>query len=148
MVWRFYQDKDQESEEGKGMTHKIAIITTRDYTRGYGDDYDDYGKIIESITDWEEVSDEDYKTLQYAAPRLNFAIIEQPSDTKKFIAKSIADYTAIAKAEAIRDAEEKQKRADAALARKFKKELKDKESKLKMLKKLQEELGPEALAQI
>lgn len=130
------------------MTRKIAIITTRDYTRGYGDDYDDYGKIIESITDWEEVSDEDYKTLQYAAPRLNFAIIEQPTDTKKFIAKSIADYTAIAKAEAIRDAEEKQKRADAALARKFKKELKDKESKLKMLKKLQEELGPEALAQI
>ena len=130
------------------MTHKIAIITTRDYTRGYGDDYDDYGKIIESITDWEEVSDEDYKTLQYAAPRLNFAIIEQPTDTKKFIAKSIADYTAISKAEAIREAEEKQKRADAALARKFKKELKDKDSKIKMLKKLQEELGPEALAQI
>jgi hypothetical protein len=130
------------------MTHKIAIITTRDYTRGYGDDYDDYGKIIESITDWEEVSDEDYKTLQYAAPRLNFDIIEQPTDTKKFIAKSIADYTAIARAEAIRDAEEKQKRADAALARKFKKELKDKDSKIKMLKKLQEELGPEALAQI
>lgn len=125
------------------MTHKIAIITTRDYTRGYGDDYDDYGKIIESVTDWEEVSDEDYKTLQYAAPRLNFAIIEQPTDTKKFIAKSIADYTAIAKAEAIRAAEEKQKRADAALARKFKKELKDKDSKIKMLKKLQEELGPD-----
>jgi hypothetical protein len=130
------------------MTHKIAIITTRDYTRGYGDDYDDYGKIIESITDWEEVSDEDYKTLQYAAPRLNFAILEQPTDTKKFIAKSIADYTAIAKAEAIREAEERQKRADAALARKFKKELKDKDSKIKMLKKLQAELGPEALAQI
>jgi len=130
------------------MTHKIAIITTRDYTRGYGDDYDDYGKIIESITDWEEVSDEDFKTLQYAASRLNFSVVEQPTDTKKFIAKSIADYTAIAKAEAIREAEEKQKRADAALARKFKKELKDKDSKLKMFKKLQEELGPEALAQI
>ena len=130
------------------MTHKIAIITTRDYTRGYGDDYDDYGKIIESITDWEEVSDEDYKTLQYASSRLNFKIIEQPTDTKAFIAKSIADYTAIAKAEAIREAEEKQKRADAALARKFKKELKDKDSKIKMLKKLQAELGPEALAQI
>lgn len=130
------------------MTHKIAIITTRDSTRGYGDDYDDYGKIIDSITDWEDVSDEDYKTLTYASSRLNFKIIEQPTDTKKFIAKSIADYTAIAKAEAIREAEERQKRADAALARKFKKELKDKDSKIKMLKKLQEELGPEALAQI
>ena len=130
------------------MTHKIAIITTRDSTRGYGDDYDDYGKIIDSITDWAEVSDEDYKTLTYASSRLNFKIIEQPTDTGAFIAKSIADYTAIAKAEAIRAEEEKKKRDDAALARKFKKELKDKDSKLKMLKKLQEELGPEALAQI
>jgi hypothetical protein len=130
------------------MTHKIAIITTREFTRGYGDEYDDYSKIIDSITDWEEVSDEDYKTLQYAAPRLNFAIIEQPLDTKKFIAKSIADYTAIAKAEALREAEEKKKREEAALARKFKKELKDKASKEKMLKKLIEELGPEALTNI
>ena len=130
------------------MTYKIAIITSRDYTRGYGDDYDDYGKIIDSITNWEEVSDEDYKTLTYAAHRLNFKIIEQPTDTKAFIAKSIADYTAIAKAEAIRDAEEKQKRADAALARKFKKELKDTASKKKMLAKLIQELGPEAVAEI
>lgn len=123
------------------MAHKIAIITTRDYTRGYGDDYDDYGKIIESITDWEEVSDDDFKTLQYAASRLNFAILEQPTDTKKFIAKSIADYTAIAKAEAERAAEEKKKRDEAALQRKFKKELKDKASKEAMLKKLAGELG-------
>jgi len=130
------------------MTRKIAIITTRDYTRGYGDDYDDYGKIIESITDWEEVSDEDFKTLTYASSRLGFSLLERPVDTKKFIAKSIADYTAIAKAEEIRAAEEKKAREEAALQRKFKKELKDKVSKEKMLKKLIEELGPEALTKI
>jgi len=125
------------------MTHKIAIITSRD---SYSGDYDEYHqKIIESITDWDEVTDEEFKTLQFASSRLNFSIIERPVEPKKFIAKTIADYKAICKAEEIRAAEEKKKRDDAALARKFKKELKDKESKLKMLKKLQEELGPEAL---
>lgn len=131
------------------MAHKIAIIISRYSTpRGYGDDYYDYEKIIESITDWEEISDEDYKTLQYAASRLNFAIIEQPTDTKKFITKSIADYIAIAKAEALREAEEKKKREEAAFARKFKKELKDRVSKEKMLAKLSEELGIEIIKKV
>ena len=57
----------------------------------------------------------------------------------KFIAKTIADYTAIAKADEQRKAEEKKKREEAALARKYKKELKDKESKRKMLEQLQAE---------
>lgn len=121
------------------MTHKIAIITTLNV------EYDDYGdsytKVIDSITDWEDVSDEEFKVLQFAAPRLGFRLIERPTDMKKFVAKTIADYKTIAKAEAERAEEEKKKREEAALARKFKKELKDKESKLKMLKKLQEELG-------
>ena len=125
------------------MSHKIAIITSRDsYSGDYGEDYQ---KIIDSITDWDEVTDEEFKTLQFASSRLNFSIIERPIEPKKFIAKTIADYKAICKAEEVRAAEEKRKRDEAALARKFKKELKDKESKLKMLKKLQEELGSEAL---
>jgi hypothetical protein len=124
------------------MSRKIAIITTREYYSGY--DGEDYNKIVESITDWEEVSDEDFKTLQFAAGRMNFQILEQPTDMKKFVAKTIADYKAVALAEAAAMAEEKRKREEAALARKFKKELKDRESKLKMLKKLQEELGADA----
>jgi len=123
------------------MTHKIAIITTREFTKGYGDEYDDYQKIIDSITAWEEVSDDDFNTLRYAAPRLNFSIIEQPTDTKKFVAKTITDYMAISRAEAVREAEEKKKREEAALARKFKKELRDTDSKKKMLVKLADELG-------
>jgi len=123
------------------MSHKIAIITSREY---YSGEYDeDYHKIVDSITDWEEVSDEDFKLLQYASPRLGFSIIERPIDARKFIAKTIADYKAIALAEEEREAKEKKERADAALARKFKKELKDRESKIKMFNKLKEELGQE-----
>lgn len=133
------------------MTHKIAIIKGREYLQGqYGDDdyYSNTQKIIDSITDWAEVTDEEYKTLNFAAGRLNFTIITQPTDTKAFIAKTIADYMAICKAEEVRAAEEKRKRDVAALERKFKKELKDEASKKKMLKKLLEELGPDALAKI
>lgn len=128
------------------MPHKIAIITTREYYSGY--DGEDYNKIVTSITEWETVSDEDYKTLQDAASRMNFQILQQPVDTKAFIAKTLRDYLDIARAEEARAAVEKKAREDAALARKIKKELKDRESKLKMLKKLQVELGVEALKEI
>ncbi len=123
------------------MTRKIAIITTREYYSGY--DGEDYNKIVTSITEWETVSDEEYKALQFASARMNFQILEQPVDTKAYIAKTIKDYLAIAKAEEKAAAEIKKKRDEAALERKFKKELKDRESKLKMFQKLKEELGDE-----
>jgi len=127
------------------MTHKIAIIYGRDISN-YDSYHDDYStmKIIESITDWEEVTDEEFKTLQFASSRLGFSILERPVDTKKFIAKKIADYLAIAKAEEAKAEEERQKREEAALARKFKKELKDRASKVKMLERLKAELGETA----
>jgi hypothetical protein len=121
------------------MTHKIAIITSRDYYSDY--DGEDYNKIVTSITDWEEVSDEDFEALQFASHRKGFQLLERPVDTQAFIAKTIKDYLAIAKAEAAIAEADKKKREDAALERKFKKELKDKASKEKMLKKLAEELG-------
>jgi hypothetical protein len=124
------------------MTHKIAIITSREFYSGY--DGEDYNKIVTSITEWESVTDEEFKALQFAAPRMGFQILEQPLDTKAFVARTLKDYLAIANAEAKKAEEEKKKREEAALERKFKKELKDKASKIKMFKKLQEELGADA----
>jgi len=123
------------------MAHKIAIIKTRTF-ENYSD-YDSYSiqRIVESITDWEEVSDEDYKMLISAAGRLGFQVLEQPIDTKKFIGKTIADYKAFVQ-------EEKRQREEAALQRKFKKELKDQQSKEKMLQKLVAELGPDAVQSV
>lgn len=121
------------------MTHKIAIIKTFDYCPGYGDD--GMETIVQSITDWAEVTDDEYKTLYAASRNLGFKIIEQPVDLPKFIAKTVADYKAWALAEEAREAAEKKKREQAALDRKFKKELKDKASKEAMLKKLADDLG-------
>lgn len=123
------------------MAHKIAIIKTRTF-ENYSD-YDSYSiqRIVESITDWEEVSDEDYKMLISAAGRLGFQVLEQPIDTKKFIGKTIADYKAFVQ-------EEKRQREEAALQRKFKKELKDQQSKEKMLQKIVAELGLDAVQSV
>lgn len=123
------------------MAHKIAIIKFLEYYPGYGDD--GYEMIAHSITDWAEVTDSEYKTLRAASATLGFIIIEQPTDLPKFVAKTVADYKAWALAEEARLAAEKKKRDQAALDRKFKKELKDKASKEAMLKKLADELGVE-----
>lgn len=122
------------------MTHKVAILITSDVY-----DYDDdYRHIVNSITEWEEISHEDFQVLQSASYRKGFKIIEQPVDIKDFVAKTVSEEIARAKAEVIRLEEEKAKRAEASKLKKYKKDLKDKESKLALLKKLQAELGDEA----
>ena len=121
------------------MTHKIAIITSRDVYSNYGDDSN---TIINNITEWTEVTHEDYLLLQKASARqYNFAILEQPVDTPAFIAKTIADYLEVAKAEEATADADKKKRAAQTLARKHKNELKNRESKLALLNKLKAELG-------
>ncbi len=124
------------------MPRKIAIITTKDVYSNYGDDCN---TIINNITEWTEVSEADFALLQKAAYKMpygqQFVILEQPIDTKAFVAKTIADYIKLSKEEEAREEAAKKKRAADALARKHKKELKDRESKLALLKQLQEEFA-------
>ena len=128
------------------MSHKIAILSIRNVEYNYN--YDDYGNILitNSITDWEEVSDEDFKLLKSAETRSGtFRVIEQIIDQETFIAKTIEDYRRFAQSEADKAAAQQRKREEEALNRKYKKELKDKVSKEKMLVKLAAELGVEVL---
>ncbi len=123
------------------MSHKIAIITTEHLY----DRYDDYSnELIKSISDWSEVNDEDYAYLKKAvAMGYSFTMLEQPIDTPAFVAKTVADYLRMAKEQEEVDRKEKERKAIAALERKNKKLLKDKQSKLIMFKRLQEELKDE-----
>ena len=127
------------------MTHKIAILKMREVPYSEYGDPDGYQMIVQSITDWEEVSEDDFRTLQLASRTLGFAVIEQPLDTKDFLAKTIKEYTALARAQEKRAAEEKKKKEELALARKFKKELKSKSDKEQLLVKLVDELGVDAV---
>jgi hypothetical protein len=70
------------------VMRKIAIIKLRDIFYNYGDDSQ---KVIDSITEWEEVSEEDYALLKDAAGQMNFTVLEQPtySAFRDILAKNI-----------------------------------------------------------
>ncbi len=126
--------------------HKIAIITTgyENYDQ-YGDSY---GIIVNSITDWAEVSDEEFKCLKAMETQLGYHVIERPLNMDDFVKKTVADYLVYVQAEEKRRAEEKARREQAALNRKLKKDLKDKENKKELLKKLIDEVGLETVNSI
>lgn len=123
------------------MTRKIAIIITRDYCPGYGDD--GYETLLHSISDWEEVSEEDFKILTDAQWKMNFRVLEQPTEPPKFIAKTVDDWKKLVKEEAAREKKLKEEAAKKALEKKLKKELRAKETKKQLLARLKAELGEE-----
>lgn len=109
---------------------KIAIITTLDYG------YDDYNKVIESITDWSEVTDEQYKVLYKHRTTLgNYDIIER-LDSKEFIQNTIASYLQHCAKEEIRIAEEKKKQEQRRIAAELKEKAKKESDEIAMLLEL------------
>ena len=123
------------------MSHKIAILMIKNYCPGYGDDGN--FELVDHITEWEEVSDEEFKLLERAQSKFDFRILEQPTEPKKFIAKTIADWKIIVKEDAAREAKYKKDAAEKALQKKLKKEMKAKETKKQLLARLKVELGEE-----
>lgn len=111
---------------------KIAIVTT--YTN-----YDNYDVLVDSITDWSEVSDYDYQILVAESHNTgNFQVIERLDAKPDFIPKTIADYLQKAKEEA----ENKLRAEQAAKAKKeaaaLKKKAKTEADELALLRQLQE----------
>jgi hypothetical protein len=119
------------------MTHKIAIITTG-YTSfdRYGDDYQ---RVVESITAWDEVTNEEFKALKAMEGKLGYTVIERPENFQLFVKKTVADYLAFVKTEEKRLTDRKAAREKAALDRKLKQQLKDEKSKKELYEKLKEE---------
>lgn len=123
---------------------KVAIIKGREVgTYDRYDDYTSYIRIVEHITDWEEVTDEEARILRQLAPMKDFTLIEFVEQPREFINKTVSDYLEDVKKLKAEQEAEKKKKADAAIQRKIKKEAKDRDGKLALLKKLQEELGVE-----
>jgi len=122
---------------------KIAIITLGDV----GCYECDYSNIITSITEWSEVTDEDFEILKLASSKSytyssklpKFTIIERPIDENLFICKTIDDYRAMIVTEENRKAEEKRKRAESAEKRKKASASKKIETLKKQLAKLESE---------
>jgi hypothetical protein len=107
--------------------HKIAIIkiteTNRYDTEGVNRD----SKIIESITEWTEVSNEEMAALRHFESLRRytndkFILLEQPTNVKEFVANTVSSY--------VKAAQEAKKKADIVAA-KAKKEAADRAVKAK-----------------
>lgn len=130
------------------QTHLIAIIKGREILMYDRDGYENFIKIIDSITDWEEVSEEEYQELEHASRVLgSFTIIERPHDYKSFTAKTIADYRKVIKKEmeerAAREEKyriEQEEKKRKAAEKKMKKLLQSQEEKRKLYEQLKQEL--------
>lgn len=118
------------------MTHKVAILKCCEvYTENSTE------LVAQSITDWEEISHEDFLLLKAAQSQFHFVVIEQPNNTGEFIAKTIADYKKLARREKEKKEAEARKREQAALERKHRKELKLAGSKKALFEQLKKEFG-------
>ena len=111
----------------------IAIITTKD--RSY---YDDYETIICSISDWSEVSDEDYTVLKSWCGRNNsYILLERHDKDPKFIPKLVKEFLSYAQEEAIKRQKEKEEAERKRAERELKKKAKTEKDELALLQTLQ-----------
>lgn len=117
--------------------HKIAVLfSTEHYNR-----YDDYREVIEAITEWTVVSDEELALLTQYSYEKGFHILEIPLNQAEFVRNTVT--TLLEEAKAKKEAEEKRKAKQKAEreANRAKQAERDRANKLKQLEKLQKELG-------
>jgi hypothetical protein len=116
---------------------KIAILKYNNqcYYHGDGDEL----WIANSISDWTEVSDEDYNILIQAQNTYTFRVIERPENEKEFIEKTVSHYIKVVKE---RNEKMKQQREIEDKKKREKAEARDKKKleqlKAKYEKKLEE----------
>lgn len=117
---------------------KIAIITIHD---DYRSDYDNYDRIVHSITDWAEVTDDEFFALKNASYRKGYTVIEQQIDQDGFIKRTVAEYLAECAKEAAKEAERKEKEAAKRRERELKRKAKDEASEKALLADLLKKHG-------
>lgn len=110
---------------------EIAIITTKS-----AEYYDDDSKTVDSITDWSEVSDEDYELLVRFSNKYDWTVIERLDKKPGFLLNSVK-----AALDEVKLEEERQRIAKVESDRKkqerlLKKKAKDEAAEKKLLEQL------------
>lgn len=110
---------------------EIAIITTKSVEY-----YDDYSKIVDSITDWSEVSDEDYKLLVRFSNKYDWTVIERLDKKPGFLLSSVKAALDEVKLEEERQRLDKEEADRKKQERLLKKKAKDEAAEKKLLEQL------------
>lgn len=129
-------------------THKVAIVRFIGQYTSY-DDYND--NIVNSITQWEEVSDEEFNLLvdscNYATAKISgfeYRVVEQLGIGSNTVIRNIREYVQHIEAQRKAEQIEKDARAEKARERQMKKLAKDKEARRLLLEQLQQEFVNES----
>ena len=119
---------------------KIALIK---FHESYS--FDDYERIIDGITEWEEVTAEELKLLKdyHRNYNVDWTIIEFVERQKETIEFAVSAQIKHAKAFQEKQKKEQEERERKSLERRLKKEKKTIENKRKLLEELKAELGEE-----
>lgn len=112
------------------MSKKIAILKEYNF---YDDEY--CRKLIESISDWTEVSDDEYNSLVRWQVKGDYTVITR-LDSDEFIKKSVQDYLKWAEAEEKRKSVEAENRARKREEKERQKLAKAEEAEKKLFKEL------------
>lgn len=101
---------------------KVALVS---YFDGIHDDYYGLQVIPTSITEWTEVSEDDYLLLCRGASKNHWYVLEQPTDQGKTIIKCIEDGLKIVKQQKLAEEKYKEEQERKKLIRLKKKQEKD-----------------------
>lgn len=113
---------------------QVAILSGDRQYYNYQDDYQLLGL---SLSDWSEVSNEDYQLLKSWCGRDNsYTLITREDVNSKFVPRLISEFTMLAHAEKEKQEREKQKREEAKLNRELKKKAKTEADEKKLLETL------------
>lgn len=120
---------------------KIAIIKSKEILH-----WDDFTKIADSITDWSEVSEEDFRLLQKASNRYtysdkHFLIIERVNEEPNFILKTIEEYLIFEKNEEEKRLKQKEETERKKSERLLKKQAKDEVARKALFEQLSKEFN-------
>lgn len=115
------------------MTKLIAIIKPYHIER-----YDDYSVLVESITDWSEVTDEEYALLCNWSNKYDYTVITRLDKQPDFLPKTISAALKEAKKEQEELEKKKQEEQKLKLERELKRKARNEKKERELLEALQE----------
>ena len=115
------------------MTKLIAIVKPKRI-----DCYDDYSVLVESITDWSEVTDEEYALLYNWSNKYDYTVITRLDKQPDFLPKTISAALEEAKKEQEYLEKQKQEAQKLKLERELKRRARNEKKERELLEALQE----------
>lgn len=114
--------------------HQVAIINCKDVHFNYGDDHE---VLIQSISDWSEVTTEELSLLNRFSLNYSWKVIERLDSDPKFIATTVQAALNQVKAQQKAQEEAKAKAEAAKVQRELKRKAKTQAEELRLLQTLQ-----------